>query len=360
MNNSLKKTAHREHANGLPDAMKSTVKKMMSVMRIGFAGAYALVMTACNGHIDPKKPDGHHLEQKHEDHKVRLPKNVAFAEQMNELGAQESLDRLQKVDPILVPEDSVEDVIICCIDERQIAGKNYNVAGVGVLLSDEKLEVIARNAVDLAKRKHAKGPVTIRVRPHLEGQCGAAALSRKNRKEQDMSPPAIDAEAMKGAERTAERIRQRARDMGVAVRVVVEPYDPRDFFHEPNHGHPAPGVMVNGTSMVTNHDRKEGSLFFNVNAKLAGDEIAEDDAILAGVIALLSKHGMHESAQKFKLGTPFRIILARDNREDANRLKAKMEQALKSHEKLSMAFLHGRIAVDTWVPQMSRGQKKRE
>ncbi|HLD71137.1 MAG TPA: hypothetical protein VI873_00800, partial [Candidatus Peribacteraceae bacterium] len=201
-----------------------------------------------------------------------------------------------------------------------------------------------------------KQPIIIRVRPHLEGQCGAAALARKLRGEKDMSAKAVDDEAMAGAERTAKRIRELAGG-AVPVKVIVEPFDRRNFYDDPNH--PELGMLVNGTDMVINGDRKKGPMLFNVSTKLAGEQVATDDAVLSGVIALVLHHGMHESIQGLPKGTPYRIIFA-GTKEDTDRLKRKTEATLRAHKDLGQFYMKKEIIVETWVQGKKSKQSMRQ
>ncbi len=309
-------------------------------------------------HGNGKEANGHH-------EKAELPPEVMAAVlenkdallQIQKEGVQSYFDKLQKEQPIVVPEQAVVDVCLCCIDERQRKGKSHGVAGAGILLKNEQLEVLVRNALATAgKKTQGPGqPVTIRVQPHLGGACGAAALNRKLRGEKDMSKNAINDEAMTGAKRTAGLIEERAKDLGVKVNVVVEPFPESEFLADPNH--PAGIAMVNHLpNTVVNKDAPPAGkkttarpMMFHASAVLAGTDVAEKDAVLAAVIAHLSHHGFREDAQELPKTIPFRIVNAVATKEEGDRRKAEVETMLSGHKDLAEHFRRGDVVVDTWI-----------
>jgi hypothetical protein len=327
-------------------------------------GANGVQVDNAPAHLKDGGNDHHHEKAELSPEVIeKLKENKEALEGVEKEEVQAYFDKLQKEHPLLVAEDVELDLCIGCIDERQLKGKSHGVAGVGVLLPDNELEVMVRNALDIARRKSEKNPnetVTIRIQPHGKS-CGAAALARKLRNEKDMSPEAIAKEAMKGGERTAALVRERAKDLGIKVNVVVEEFDQQNFLTDPDH--PAPFALVNYVNgTVTNKDapdnkadanRTKRPLMFQTSAVIAGKNTAERDGLLAAIIAH-SDHGYLKDAQNLPKTTPFRIVLAVDSKEEGQDRKKELEDMLKAHKDLAPVFQRGLVRVEVWVTSVDK------
>ncbi len=366
----------------IPETQKKSVLEKLSGLPAAARAAVLLAITGCfNGHgVEEKKvaapgnlPDatlvgkapekghdkgGDHGHEKHAELPpevmAKLKENKEALELIDQIGVQAYFDKIHAESPVVVSEESVTELCLCCIDERQVKGQGHGIAGAGVLLTNEQLEVAVRNALSIAQKRAGPGrqTPTIRIKPH-GASCGAAALARKLRKEKDMSPEAIAKEATGGAERTAALVRERAKDMGVEVNVVVEEYPQGEFLQDPNH--PAAlafinykdGTVANKESPTKNVTAR--AMMFHASALVGGKEVAEDDAVLAAVIAHLSHHGYLEDAQGVSKKTPFRIVPGVDTKEEAGEAKARLEAKIKANKDLAPLFEGGMLRVDPWI-----------
>lgn len=307
-------------------------------------------------------PDEKQHERKLPDDVIeKLRQNKEGAEKMSTIGVQKYLDEMQKENPILLAEDSVPEVSICCIDERQFGiGGTFDTAGATVMMSKQQKRVLAGHAVDLARRKYErmKQPITIRMRPHLakdhaELMCGAGAEALRLQGRKNIDAKAVDEEVMKAAGVTARFIEEHARSLNVPVKVMIDPVLPKNMVGD--YMHPGTATLINGTDdEVMNHERATGMKFFATSVKLAGEDRAIFDALLAARIALRSGHGQFEDAQNLRKDIPHRLIVVGTEKYTPG-LRKKTEDALRADRDLGPLFAQGKITVDMWIRS---GQKE--
>lgn len=296
--------------------------------------------------------------------KERLSNNIAALAEMeknkDDASIQKYLQKIQEEDPFLVPQDSVMDFDMGCIDDRQKRGKQHGVAGVGVVMDTEQHKVLVNSTVDEADRmaKRKGKTITIRVRPHA--RCGAAEMSL-GAKKMEANPKTIEKEAMDAAVKTQKAIQQRIDDMSMGdpnirdrVSVIVHPYDEKDILPT---DHPAAGVLVNHRkNTVANLDRTKGPILYNISGILS--PTAQKEAVISAIIAELSDHG------KRGAGVPdafrFKIIQAVDSKQDGERFKAETIAALRSHKEINALYEAGKIRIIIWEPVEKKVEKKKD
>ncbi len=244
---------------------------------------------------------------------------------------------------------------ICCIDERyKQEGTGEGHAGVGVLMTPEQLQTYVSEEVDEIEAAFAAGEqeYIFEICPHGAGKCGAAKLARSNAHEQDMSPAAIDATALQGANRSKQaleaEIARRPALAGKRININVRMLPEEHFLQSHNH----PGAVALHhvhDDMVYNLDRDTGALMYNIKDV--------EDGILAAKIAL-GDHGMEHGERTIPLpaNLRFRIVIT----GPANRTGALVAAYQRKLAEPGNAGIRNRVSFVIWNVQAQNAAVQQE